>query len=203
MTQRLDRVVALGLVTAAVRRTPASRLEARIVHAVTSSRPPCTVAAATATTRLGCRPVALVAAGLADAITAKRRHDAPVPSALLLVTAGLAARALLCHVIARPRPPADGWLAKPHGFSYPSRHTTAAALGFGALARSVPAEYQPAARLAATVVIGAVATSRVYLGVHWTTDVLGGWLFASLWLSLPRGAGKGPSTSTRRRRRPG
>jgi undecaprenyl-diphosphatase len=29
----------------------------------------------------------------------------------------------------------------------------------------------------------AVGISRVYLGVHWSTDVAGGWLLAASWLS--------------------
>jgi hypothetical protein len=100
----VERVVALGVVTATARRAPAGCLESSLISAVTTSRKPWTVAAARVTTRLGSRPVALLGAGLADAITAKRSRALPAPSAVLVVTAGMAARALLSDVIARPRP---------------------------------------------------------------------------------------------------
>jgi hypothetical protein len=40
------------------------------------------------------------------------------------VPAGMLARRALADLIARPRPPADLWLASPEGYSLPSRHTT-------------------------------------------------------------------------------
>ncbi|MFE9725745.1 phosphatase PAP2 family protein [Streptomyces sp. NPDC005794] len=34
----------------------------------------------------------------------------------------------------------------------------------------------------------AVGLTRVYLGVHWFSDVIGGWFFATAWLALSAGA---------------
>ena len=102
----------------------------------------------------------------------------------MVVASGAVARRWLSRVIARPRPPAAGWSTEPEGFSLPSKHTALAALIAGVLAgqrRSGPPG-QAAARLAAA----GVGASRVYLGVHWPTDVLAGWLFAEGWLRLAR-----------------
>lgn len=106
-----------------------------------------------------------------------------VPAA---VPAALAARRRLAAVIARSRPPEDLWLTEPEGFSLPSRHTTTAALTAGACAAALGV--RAGRRRGVTVLAAAgVGASRVYLGVHWPTDVLAGWLFAEAWITAAAG----------------
>lgn len=90
---------------------------------------------------------------------------------------------------ARPRPPESGQLVEVTGFSLPSGHTLDATIILGTLALVlVTALRRRAARalvVAVTVVAVAVAgAARVYLGVHWATDVLTGWLLGGVWIAV-------------------
>ncbi len=78
----------------------------------------------------------------------------------------------------------SGWSA----FSFPSGHSTVNVVLYGFLAFLIAREIRPAWRL--VVVLGAatliflIAFSRLYLGAHWFSDVLGGLAFGSAWLAL-------------------
>lgn len=159
------------------------KVDQAAIKAVRDGRRPAGVTMARAVSALAepafCGPVlAACAVGMAGR-AGWRRACAPC----LVVASGAVARRALSKVIARPRPPADAWLAEPEGFSLPSKHTTLAALTAGACARSLGAD--GAARYAVPLLAAAGAgASRVYLGVHWPSDVLAAWLFAEGWLYL-------------------
>jgi len=89
----------------------------------------------------------------------------------------------------RERPPAH--LAAGHfvGFAFPSGHATHAVAVYGMLAVILAAS-TPQWRRKVAVWTGAfsiataVGISRLYLGAHWLTDVLGGFALGNLWLFL-------------------
>lgn len=95
-------------------------------------------------------------------------------------------RLLVNVLIHRPRPPRAHWLVE-HAtwYSFPSGHTVLAGVGFG-LAAWLVWETGPRASLAGAAAILAilVGVSRVYLGVHWASDVAGSLAFSVAWLIL-------------------
>lgn len=94
----------------------------------------------------------------------------------------------LKRYFARARPDVAEMLHSAHGYSFPSGHAMGSAVAFGALAylafraiRSWPAKTAVMAFLYS--LLAAVAFSRVYLGVHWVSDVLAGVIAGTLWVT--------------------
>ncbi|MCX6048857.1 MAG: phosphatase PAP2 family protein [Chloroflexi bacterium] len=112
--------------------------------------------------------------------------------ALLVAVAiggGMLINVLLKHEFNRPRPD-----LVPHGVyvydsSFPSGHSMGSAATYLTLG-ALLARLQPRRRLKIYIMVLAmlltflVGLSRVYLGVHWPTDVLGGWTAGALWALL-------------------
>ncbi|MGO9262637.1 MAG: phosphatase PAP2 family protein [Bryobacteraceae bacterium] len=106
-------------------------------------------------------------------------------SAYLLAAGSLSAEALselLKVLIHRPRPEVFFGLVPAETYSFPSGHAFVPAVYFGILAGILAAG---ARWRAAVVVLAAVlGFSRVYLGYHYPSDVVGGWALAVVWLVL-------------------
>jgi undecaprenyl-diphosphatase len=90
-------------------------------------------------------------------------------------------------LIDRPRPPAAHWIGAASGASFPSGHTSNAVAVYGVIAALIAASStswsrRVAAWAGALIVWTAVGVTRMYLGVHWLTDVLGGFALGGLWL---------------------
>ena len=91
----------------------------------------------------------------------------------------------LKNIVARPRPFAEiealiPLIAKPTDFSFPSGHTTASFAVALVMLRMLPKKIG----IPAVVLAALVAFSRLYLGVHYPTDVLAGFVVALVGSSL-------------------
>jgi membrane protein DedA with SNARE-associated domain/membrane-associated phospholipid phosphatase len=113
------------------------------------------------------------------------------PAALLVTAvAGTTLLVLLVKLlVGRARPQVGGMLVLVDSASFPSAHSAQAVATYGALAylagRAAPRWGQRvAAWTAATLIVLLVGFSRLYLGVHWLSDVLGGFALGAGWLAV-------------------
>jgi membrane-associated phospholipid phosphatase len=89
----------------------------------------------------------------------------------------------------RARPNPFFGIPPPGDYSFPSGHSLCSFCFYGMIAALFVARIRNrAARvavvMAAALIIFSVGMSRVYLGVHYPTDVLGGWTLALSWISF-------------------
>lgn len=120
-------------------------------------------------------------------VLARKRRVAMLVA--IAVASGMLLSSVLKWGFARPRPDLVPQLGVVYTHSFPSGHAMLSAvvyLTLGALLARTQAEPRVKAYLlcvaaAATLLVG---TSRVYLGVHWPTDVLAGWTLGAGWALL-------------------
>lgn len=130
---------------------------------------------------------ALAGAAILTAILLRRWRDALMIVASLL--AGSAFFAIIKLIIQRPRPPLYDARIVQSGFSFPSGHATMAAVFYATVAailvQSVRAIWLRVLVVLLTAGVAfAIGLSRVYLGVHYPSDVLAGWAGGALWALL-------------------
>lgn len=137
-------------------------------------------------TALGGIPVLGLLSLLALGWLVLRRRWRSVTLLLLALPGGLLVNTLLKRGFDRPRPSLVAHLVEVGTSSFPSGHAMLSAIGFltlgvllaGGAERRRERGYILAAAVALTLVVGA---SRVYLGVHWPSDVLAGWCLGAAW----------------------
>ena len=106
--------------------------------------------------------------------------------AALSIIGGAVLVSLLKFGFARPRPELVSHLVNVSSFSFPSGHATMAAVTYLTLGVLL-ARVQKRRRMKlyvlviASILVLLVGFTRVYLGVHWPTDVLAGWCIGTAW----------------------
>ncbi len=97
--------------------------------------------------------------------------------------------ALLKNIIQRPRPDIINALIEQNGYSFPSGHSLVPLIFYGMLgyyffrkAKSLP--LKTISIIAPAILVFLIGFSRVYLGVHWVSDVLAGWIFGAIFLTI-------------------
>jgi len=134
---------------------------------------------------------ALIVIG-AFAVKGPKRISSRIGTGFLLAgvaSVGMYAGLTINALMGGERPDETDWLGSASGPTFPSGHTTSATIFAGACLWAIsPRLSTPAARAAACTAAVAFAIvvggTRVWLGVHWPTDVLGGWLFGVAWVAL-------------------
>jgi membrane-associated phospholipid phosphatase len=171
--------------------TRVGQLDQSLLSIVISLRSPELTAFASAVTRLGSASMVVLLGVAAAVVLGLRSHWILLPLALLGALAATASLVTILKIaLDRPRPPAELVVGVPlSNDAFPSGHTTDGsvvviltaamlALTFGTLL------VRWLLMISGCVVAFLIGWSRVYLGLHWPSDVLGGWLLAATMVSV-------------------
>jgi undecaprenyl-diphosphatase len=184
----------------------AVQFDGPIVHWLAGHREPLLTNVLLAVTRLGntgAQALCITAVAIVSAVVG--RSWLPI---VVAVTGGGGIGLVISaakHVVGRHRPPFPDALITPGGFSFPSGHATgAAAVGLlcaWMLCRWVAHRWvvQVAIWAVTVALIVLIGFSRVYLGVHFPTDVMAGWFLGAAWAGIVTLVVEWWSTTTRRR----
>ena len=142
--------------------------------------------AARLVTELGGANVVLAASLYGAALLVIRRESRSAIIFLAVTWSGRLLVSMQKDWTARIRPDAQGQLVPVESFAFPSGHSANATMVWLCLAMLLPRTERGRALAvwAAVWLAIAVGTSRVVLGVHWPSDVIGGWAFGLFWTLL-------------------
>jgi len=102
---------------------------------------------------------------------------------LLVILIGRGLAEVQKYWVARARPTLEPHLVVVKTSSFPSGHAASSMIFYLTLALALaPPGWRRTAGAAAILLSLAVGASRVMLGVHWPSDVVGGWSFGLLWV---------------------
>ena len=140
-------------------------------------------------TALGGGPVLTLVVIVAAAFLLLKHQWRTAGLVVVATASGGLAIAQLKHLFGRARPDLFVHLADVTSPSFPSGHAGNSAIVYLTIATLLFPVVRDAAQrvlllVAAIAIVTLVGISRVYLGVHWPSDVIAGWVFGALWALL-------------------
>jgi membrane-associated phospholipid phosphatase len=176
-----------GLAAAYAAGGPLVEVDERIAAALHSRAVPPATTVAQAVTMLGGVTVIAVVACVAAGFLAHRGLRQEAVLVVVAVVGAQACTGVLKSIFQRERPSFDDPVATAGYFSFPSGHALTSMAVYGAVALIVaPRLRLPALRAAclagAGLLVAAIGFTRLYLGVHYLSDVLAGWSLGLAWL---------------------
>jgi len=161
-------------------------LDREIYEALYAGHRPLLLAFAHGFTALG-EPTVLIGAGIVIALWLWSKGHRHLPITLtVIVLVGRALSEAQKYWIARARPDLEPHLVVVKTSSFPSGHATSSMIFYLTLAFALTSgtRWRWPAVAGALLLSLLIGISRVMLGVHWPSDVVGGWAFGMLWVLL-------------------
>jgi undecaprenyl-diphosphatase len=176
----------LGVLEDVVSGDPLVRADVSIYHALQNLRTAPSDAAMTACTEIGDTAVVVTVTITVFLWLAWKRAWRTAVYWLTAIIGASALNTMIKVALHRARPGElfyTGWSA----FSFPSGHSTVNLVLYGFLAVLIGRELHPPWRhpvaFGAALLVLLVAFSRLYLGAHWLSDIIGGLAFGTAWLT--------------------
>lgn len=169
--------------------TSITTVDHRVINLFQMLRTPAADRVMLGATYIGSGRSVAVLAGAAVVVTILLRRWRAAMMVVASLAAGTAFFSIVKLIIQRPRPPLYDARVVQAGFSFPSGHATMATVFYATLAIIVIQAVR-SFWLRVLIVLGAavaafwIGLSRVYLGVHYPSDVLAGWAGGVLWALL-------------------
>lgn len=138
---------------------------------------------------LGTYPVMGTAVAIVGLMLWRRADRLYLPACSIALVGATVMNSYLKLLVRRARPFWETPLAAESTFSFPSGHSLGAVVGYGMIAYGIfllsrrPAVWMPAA-VGCFLVALAIGYARMYLGVHFFSDVVGGFALGGVWLAL-------------------
>ena len=130
-------------------------------------------------------PLAVIVGGF---FVLRRRRWQPLALLAAAVAGAVGLYNIVKPLIGRPRPPQAIWIGHYSGAAFPSGHAAQSVAFYAMLAIVLGAGRSPWVKTVlwsvAALVALVVGGSRIYLGAHWLTDVLGGYALGASWVAI-------------------